>query len=70
MDMVEELDEITYHLLASADSRADALQRVTIVAHWAEEQAKRLLAGRPLRLDHNAVVAEALLNDERAKRVA
>jgi hypothetical protein len=70
MDMVEQLDEITYHLLASAPSRAEALQRVAVVAHWAEEQAKRLRAGRPLRLDHAAVVAEALLNDERAGRAA
>ncbi len=65
MDMVEELDEITYRLFAGAHSRAGALQRVAIVAHWADEQAKRLRAGRPLRLDHDAVVAEALV-DERA----
>ncbi len=65
MDMVEELDEITYRFVAGANSRAEALQRVAIVAHWADEQAKRLRAGRPLRLDHDAVVAEALV-DERA----
>ncbi len=69
MDMVEHLDEITYHLLADAPSRAEALQRVAVVAHWADEQAKRLRAGRPLRLDHDAVVAEALV-DERAHRAA
>lgn len=70
MDMVEQLDEITYHLLASAPSRAEALQRVAVVAHWAEEQTERLRAGRPLRLDHYAVVAEALLNNKRAGRAA
>jgi hypothetical protein len=60
MDMTEELDEITYHLLADADSRHQALQRIAIVAHWANEQAARLEAGRPLRLDHATVVAEAI----------
>ncbi len=70
MDMVEHLDEITYHLLAGADSRHQALQRVAVVAHWAEEQTECLRAGRPLRLDLDAVVAEALLNDKRASRAA
>ncbi len=60
MDMTEQLDEITYHLLAGADSRHQALQRVAIVVHWANEQAARLEAGQPLRLDHATVVAEAI----------
>jgi hypothetical protein len=64
MDMVEELDEITYHLLATADTRAEALQRVAVVAHWAKEQTRRLRAGRPLRLDHEAVVTEALVEQQ------
>jgi hypothetical protein len=68
--MVEHLDEITYHLLAGAPSRAEALQRVAVVAHWAEEQTRCLRAGRALRLDHDAVVAEALLDDERAGQAA
>ncbi len=70
MDMVEHLDEITYRLLAGASSRAEALQRVAVVAYWAEEQTQCLRAGRPLRLDHDAVVAEALLDDEQAGRAA
>jgi hypothetical protein len=48
-----------------ADSRLQALQRVAIVAHWANEQAARLEAGRPLRLDHATVVAEAITRPAR-----
>jgi hypothetical protein len=66
MDMVEELDEITYRLIAGASSRAEALQRVAVMAHWADEQTKRLRAGRPLRLDHGAVVAETLVDEQAA----
>ncbi len=36
------------------------LDLVPLVAHWANEQAARLEAGRPLRLDHATVVAEAI----------
>jgi hypothetical protein len=60
MDMAEHLDEITYHLVADAPSRAEALRRVAIVGHWADQQATRLWAGRALRLDHDQVVAEAM----------
>ena len=60
MDMAEQLDDMTYRLLASAASRTEALQRVAIIRHWAEEQAARLHVGRTLRLDHNQMVSEAL----------
>lgn len=64
MDMAELLDEITYHLLAGASSRAEALNRVAIVGHWADQQTARLRAGRALRLDHDQVVTEALAPHE------
>ncbi len=60
IDMAEQLDEMTYHLLAGARDRSEARQRVAVVAHWAHEQAQRLAAGRPPRLDHEQLVAEAL----------
>ena len=60
MDMADLLDELTYRLLANADSRAQARDRAAILAHWAQQQAARLATGRGLRVDHTAVVAEAL----------
>jgi hypothetical protein len=59
IDMVDELDAITYHLLAGASDDVEA-RRVGIVAYWARQQAERLAAGQSLRLDHASVVAEAL----------
>lgn len=70
MDMAEQLDEITYRLLASAASRTEALQRVAIVGHWAEQQAARLQAGHSLRLDHDQVVSEALASPRAARPAA
>lgn len=60
MDMAEQLDEITYRLVATATSRDEALRRLAVVGHWAREQSERLAAGRPVRVDHDQVVAEAL----------
>lgn len=60
MDMADLLDELTYRLLANADSRAQARDRAAILGHWAQQQAARLNTGRGLRVDHAAVVAEAL----------
>lgn len=60
MDMAEQLDEMTYHLLVGADSRHQALQSLAVVAHWAEEQTQRLTAGRHLRVNHATMVSEAL----------
>ena len=60
MDMVDQLDEITYRLVASAPSGAEARRRLAIVSHWAHEQSQRLARGRPVRVDHDQVVAEAL----------
>ncbi|HET7488811.1 MAG TPA: hypothetical protein VFJ85_12855 [Acidimicrobiales bacterium] len=60
MDMAEQLDELTYHLLAGATSAAEARRRLAVIAHWAAEQDARLARRRALRLDHEAVVAEAL----------
>ena len=60
MDMADLLDELTYRLLANADSRAQARDRAAILAHWAQQQAARLATGRGLRVDHTAVVAEVL----------
>jgi hypothetical protein len=70
MDMAEQLDDMTYRLLASAASRTEALQRVAIMGHWAEEQAARLQAGRTLRLDHDQMVSEALASPRAASTAA
>ncbi len=67
MDMAEQLDEMTYGLLASAASRTEALQRIAIMGHWAEEQAARLQAGRALRLHHDQLVSEALATPQAAR---
>lgn len=56
--MADLLDELTYRLLANASSRAEARNRVAVLGHWAEQA--RLDAGRALRVDHAAVVVEAL----------
>ena len=64
MDMADLLDELTYRLLANANSRAQARDRATILGHWAQQQAARLATGRGLRVDHAAVVAEALAPTE------
>lgn len=60
MDMADLLDELTYRLLANADTRAQARNRAAILGHWAHQQAARLATGRGLRVDHTTVVAEAL----------
>lgn len=61
MDMTALLDELTYRILASADSGRDARARLAVIAHWAAEQDARLAAGRrTLRLDSAQMVAEAL----------
>ncbi len=60
MDMVTELEELTYRLLASAANGREARQRAAIVAHWANEQSARLARGRKLRLDNDRLVDEAL----------
>ena len=61
MDMTEFLDELTYRVLASADSGKDARTRLAVIMHWAAEQDARLAAGRrTLRLDSAQMVAEAL----------
>ncbi len=60
MDMADMLDEITYRLVATAGSAAEARQRVAIVGHWAREQEARLARGRQVRVDHHRVVAEAV----------
>ncbi len=61
MDMAAFLDELTYRVLASADSGRDARARLAIITHWATEQDARLAAGkRSLRLDSAQLVAEAL----------
>ena len=60
LDMADLLDELTYRLLANADTRAQARDRAAILGHWAHQQAARLATGRGLRVDHAAVVAEAL----------
>lgn len=70
MDMAEQLDDMTYRLLASAASRTEALQRVAIMGHWAEEQAARLQVGRALRLDHDQMVSEALASLRAASTAA
>ena len=61
MDMAALLDELTYRVLASADSGNDARARLAVIMHWAAEQDGRLAAGRrTLRLDSAQMVAEAL----------
>jgi len=60
MDMAEQLDEITYQLLATAASGAEARRRLAIVSYWAAEQSARVARKRPLRVDHDQVVSEAL----------
>ena len=60
MDMANELDDITYRLLATAADATEARRRVAIVRHWADQQAERLAQGRPIRVDHAQVVSEAL----------
>ncbi|MBW3617398.1 MAG: hypothetical protein KY446_06525 [Proteobacteria bacterium] len=56
MDMADLLDELTYRLLANADTRAQARDRAAILGHWAHQQAARLATGRGLRVDHTTVV--------------
>ena len=70
MDMAEQLDEMTYRLVASAASRTEALQQVAIVGHWAQQQAARLQAGRSLRLDHDQMVSEALASQQLGRPAA
>ncbi len=70
MDMADLLDELTYRLLANADSRAQARDRAAILGHWAQQQAARLNTSRGLRVDHAAVVAEALAPTARYLRPA
>lgn len=60
MDMAEQLDEITYQLLATAANGAEARRRLAIVSYWAAEQSARLARRRPLRVDHDQIVNEAL----------
>lgn len=60
MDMAEQLDEITYRLVATAATGREARRRLAIVSHWAHEQDQRLAAGAPVRVDHDQVVTEAL----------
>ena len=61
MDMAAFLDELTYRVLASADSGTDARARLAVILHWAAEQDARLAAGkRTLRLDSAQMVGEAL----------
>jgi hypothetical protein len=61
MDMAAFLDELTYRVLASADSGNDAGALLAVVMYWAAEQDARLEAGRrTLRLDSTQMVAEAL----------
>ncbi len=60
LDMADLLDELTYRLIANVTSRSDACDRVTIIGYWADQQTARLTTGRALRVDHEAVVAEAL----------
>ncbi len=59
MDMAAVLDELTYRL-ASAKDRREALRLAAVVGHWANEQSARLAKRRPLRVDHEQVVTEAL----------
>ena len=59
MDMVAILDELTYRLASAKDGR-EARLLTAVVAHWADEQGARLVKRRPLRVDHEQVVAEAL----------
>jgi hypothetical protein len=70
MDMADVLDELTYRLLANADTRAQARDRAAILGHWAQQQAARLDTGRGLRVDHDSVVAEALAPTEHCPRPA
>jgi hypothetical protein len=61
LDMTAFLDELTYRLLASAESGNDARTRLAVIMHWAAEQDARLAARRrTLRLDSAQMVAEAL----------
>jgi hypothetical protein len=59
MDMAAVLDELTYRL-ASASNGREARRLTAVVGHWADEQSARLAQRRPLRVDHEQVVAEAL----------
>ncbi|MFP5375162.1 MAG: hypothetical protein ACLGIO_00070 [Acidimicrobiia bacterium] len=60
MDLVAELDEMTYRLIACAADDDEARRRVAVVAHWAAQQAERLGSGRPVRVDHDRMIDEAL----------
>lgn len=70
MNMAQLLDDITYRLLATASDAGEARQRLAIVSHWAQEQDTRLAADRPLRVDHERVVAEALAGYRRDNKPA
>ncbi len=59
MDMAAVLDELTYRLASAKDGR-EARHLAAVVGHWANEQSARLARRRPLRVDHEQVVAEAL----------
>ncbi len=59
MDMAAVLDELTYRLASAKDGR-EARRLAAVVGHWANEQSARLAKRRPLRVDHEQLVAEAL----------
>ena len=59
MEIAAVLDELTYRL-ASATNGREARRLAAVVGHWADEQSARLASTRPLRVDHDQVIAEAL----------
>jgi hypothetical protein len=64
MDMVAWLDEMTYRLLVCAENGAQAEEHLAIIRRWVDAQGVRLQQGRPLRADHEQIVAEALAEHE------
>ena len=66
MDMAAVLDELTYRLASAKDGR-EVRRLAAVIGHWANEQGERLAKRRPLRVDHEQVVAEALVQQSSAE---
>ncbi len=70
MDMTAWLNEMTYRLLVCAHDGIEARQHLAIVARWTEVQTEQLRQDKDLCVDHERLVAEALVDDRPAATTA